>query len=304
VGLPLISAGPDLDAASRAFGFRCGAHADPGVRTHQEDAFLVDPALGLFAVADGMGAMASARHAADLALETLRDLVARASSGTAEERLASAVQGANEAVWSRADAAARDWRERSSGADRPYDHAIARWHGAGATVVALLFGQDRLETPPPNASGTGEGAPKTATLAHAGDSRAYRLRRWHLEPLTEDHRLRADARRAGMSEAEIAELPDKVITAALGIQANATATVSCVGVEPGDLFLLCSDGLSDAASREEIELILLAHLDDLGAGARALVARAIAPSPADPATDALGDARGDNVTVLLVRAAR
>lgn len=279
--------GPGPDAAPSAFDVRFGAHSDPGVRTHQEDAFLVEPALGLFAVADGMGAMASARHAADLALETLRDLLARPSPGTAEERLARAVQGANDAVWSRADAAARDWQERSRGADRPYDHAIARWHGAGTTIVALLFAR----------------SPARAIVAHVGDSRAYRLRHWHLEALTEDHRLRADARRAGVSEAEIAELPDKVVTAALGIQATVTVPVSSVELGPGDLYLLCSDGLSDELSREEIELVLLAHLDDLEAGARALVARAVAPNEAGAGADALGNARGDNVTVLLARAA-
>ncbi len=249
------------------------------MRELQEDAFLADPHLGLFAVADGMGAMAPCRHAPELVLETLAQHVRHPLSETPREALDAAVRAANDALFARTEAAARDYHDRSHGSGAPRDHAIARWMGVGTTIVALLFAAERTR----------------AFVAHVGDSRAYRLRDWTLEPLTVDHRLRDEARRAGMDEAEITALPDKIIVAAIGMSATPPVVVTPVDVAPGDLFVLCSDGLSDALAHEEIERILVASLDDLDAAARALVERAVAP--ADPST------APDNVTVLLVRQA-
>lgn len=273
-------------------GVQLAAHAALGERDHQEDAFAFDLGLGLFAVADGMGAAASGRCAADLALSTICEQVRLPSSVTARERLVSAIRAANSAIFARSEAAARDWQEGARGGGHDW-----HWHGVGTTIVALLLASEAPD-------GTGGRGRLHAILAHVGDSRAYRLRSGKLEQLTVDHRLIDEGRRAGMSEAELAKLPAAIITQALGISAAPRVEVASVEVLPGDLFVLCSDGLSDSAPREEIERILVSSPNDLDAAARALVARAAAlQSEACATGEASPLGSGDNVTVMLVRIA-
>lgn len=295
-----------------AASIRFAARADVGGREIQEDALVADPGLGVFAVADAMGAGASGRHAADLALETLCEALRRPSSGTAEERLSAAARAAHAALFARTDGAARAWQRRVEDPRSAVDRDVLRWHGVGTTIVALLFARSEQGveasglSPRPADGDRAESATRSlpiplgavhAAIAHCGDSRAYRLRAWTLEPLTVDHRLRDDARGAGLSEDEIAKLPAGVITAALGFRAEPRIDVARVDVEPGDLFLLCSDGLSDAAPAEEIERILVSHLNDLDGAARALVARAAS----EVRESSINPGVGDNVTVVLVR---
>jgi protein phosphatase len=266
---------------------RFAAHADQGLRDVQEDAFLAEPTLGLFAVADAMGAMISGRHAADLALTTLAAHVRRADAGAVEQRLLAAAQAANAAVFARTEAARLDWEQRRLRPDRARDPELARWHGCGTTLVALLFAavDDRR-----------------AALVHTGDSRAYRLREGALTQLTVDHRLVDDARRAGLSELEISRLPAGVIVEALGMRAAPRIERAVLEVEPRDLFLLCSDGLSDALDSEEIAALLRAGVGDLDAAARALVTRAAEVGRSPQARRDKHPSPGDNVTVIVVQA--
>jgi protein phosphatase len=129
----------------------------------------------------------------------------------------------------------------------------------------------------------------TITFGHVGDSRAYLLRDDHLEQLTEDHSLVAELVRRGELSAQAAEVhPQRsVITRALGTDPDVDVDAFSVDASPGDLYLICSDGLSDMVDGHLIEGILREHRADLEAAARALV---------QAANRAGGD---DNITAIL-----
>jgi protein phosphatase len=236
------------------------------VRDHNEDRVLVAHDLGLFVVADGMGGHATGQVASATAAASMRNFFeatagepiaadAPEDAGLAPSalRLAHAVRKAN-----------RDIFEISS------KHPEHR--GMGSTVVAL-----HVEGP-------------SATLAHVGDSRCYRIRDGAIAQLTRDHSLLGEAlqHKPNLTAAELAGLPKNVITRALGIRANVKVDTQQLQLEVGDLLLLCSDGLhgmldddmiADAAGLNE----------DLGEACDLLVALA-------------NDAGGtDNVSVVLLR---
>lgn len=243
----------------------CSQHGD---RHYQEDASLCDDALGLYAVADGMGASMSGRPAADLAIATLQESRSTEDPGG----LVAAVSAANAAIWARTNPATVYWTDPNRG-PRPDSHELMHWLGLGTTIVALRI--------------SGE----TATVAHAGDSRAYRWRDGQLEQLTIDHRLGEEARRAGLPEERIAELPRHVITRALGFSEQLEVEARTVDTRSGDIFLLASDGLTDNLTEPTISAMLRDHRGDLAALAGLLVGRAVAACP---------NSRCDNVTVVVI----
>jgi len=116
----------------------------------------------------------------------------------------------------------------------------------------------------------------TVTIGHVGDSRAYLLRGDRIEQLTNDHSLVAELVRTGRLSAEEAEThPQRsVITRALGTDPEVDVDVLTVQTEPGDLFLLCSDGLTTMVDDEEIRRTLEEGREDLEAVARELVGKA------------------------------
>jgi PPM family protein phosphatase len=134
---------------------------------------------------------------------------------------------------------------------------------------------------------------ESIVVAHVGDSRAYRVRDGELEQLTEDHSLVGELLRSGRLSAEEAELhPQRsVITRAIGTEPDVDVDTFTVPTRPGDLFLLCSDGLTDMIPDREI-LSILDGSDELDDAARALV---------DAANSAGGE---DNITVVLFRIAQ
>jgi PPM family protein phosphatase len=214
---------------------RTYAVSDPGRRRRQnEDSYVVSPPL--FAIADGMGGAQAGEIASRIAVEALG---AEADSD-GEQRLANLIREANRRVFVRSneDAAAS---------------------GMGTTITAALVADDG-----------------SVTIGHVGDSRAYRLRGDRLEQLTEDHSLVAELVRSGRLSAEEAEShPQRsVITRAVGTDPEVDADVFTLPGEPGDLFLLCSDGLTDMVDDNEIQRVLSEGRDDLEATARDLVNRA------------------------------
>jgi protein phosphatase len=223
------------------------------VRAVNEDAYLVEPGLGLFAVADGVGGHAAGEIASRLALDALRTGVGDPSlPGAAGLQLVAAVDHANARV-----------------------HATARvdraWAGMATTLTAMLV------------------RGSAAAIAHVGDTRAYRLRGRRLEQLTEDHTLVAAYVQAGTMTAEEAAVSRlrNVILRAVGSDETVDVDTHLVAIEPGDTFLLCSDGLHGVVGDGEIARVLLAE-PDLTAAAAELVKRA-------------NDGGGpDNVTVVLV----
>jgi serine/threonine protein phosphatase PrpC len=206
---------------------------DPGrKRRRNEDAYVCEPPL--FAVADGMGGAQAGELASGLAAGALKESQA---NGGGEQRVTDLIREANRRVHDRAtsDAAAS---------------------GMGTTItVALVEPNGRV------------------AIGHVGDSRAYLLRDGRLEQLTDDHSLVAElVRRGELSPAEAEVHPQRsVITRVLGTEPDVDVDAFSVEAKAGDLFLLCSDGLSTMVTAEDIERIVARYRGDLDAGTRALV---------------------------------
>jgi PPM family protein phosphatase len=226
------------------------------VRNSNEDAFGLRPERGIFVVCDGMGGAAGGEIASNMTVNTILDRMT-ADSAAGRESLHESIAEANRAVLERGD--------RDPGL-----------YGMGTTLVALLL---RSNEP-------------SALIAHAGDSRCYLFRAGRLSRCTHDHSLVDEQMRLGTMTREEAERSPfrSVITRAIGTQQNVTEDMQEVETQPGDLFLLCTDGLTREVDEEEIERVLGAG-SDLDRIAKRLV---------EEANDAGGR---DNVTCLLVRVA-
>ena len=209
--------------------------SDPGRRRRRnEDAYVVRPPL--FAVADGMGGAQAGELASRIAVEALGEQ----GSAPGEERVTTLIREANRRIFARSS-----------------EDASAS--GMGTTMTAALVEPDG-----------------TVTIGHVGDSRAYLLRAGRLEQLTEDHSLVAELVRTGRLSAEEAERhPQRsVITRALGTDPDVDVDVVTVHAETGDLFLLCSDGLTSMVADEAILETVEDSRDDLEQAARGLIQKA------------------------------
>ena len=237
-------------------------------RQHNEDAFLVEPDARLFLVADGMGGHAAGEIASRIAVDSISEFIlhTKEDDGTwphaydeslkrATNRLMAAVRMANTRVL---EAMRKD----------------ARLRGMGTTVVACL-GDDN----------------GTMSVAHVGDSRAYLIRDDTLARITNDHSWVFEQVQAGMlTEAEAEKHPLRnVITRALGGALQVNPDASEVDTKPGDVFLLCSDGLTGMVPEEEILRVVTHSHDNLEAACQKLIETA--------------NERGglDNITAILVK---
>ena len=208
-------------------------------RASNEDAFGYSVEDGVYVVCDGMGGAAGGEVASTLAVEEILRLLAgfretalreeagrsdASHSGDVPSIVAEAVDAANTAIHSRA--------QRS-----------LRLNGMGTTLVAVVVGEERL------------------WVVNVGDSRCYQLRSRGLRACTEDHSLIEEQVRMGrMTRAEAARSPLRhIITRALGTQRQVTPDVFELKPEPGDMYLLCSDGLTRELADGEIERILRAE---------------------------------------------
>jgi PPM family protein phosphatase len=209
---------------------------DPGrVRRRNEDAFVCAPPL--FAVADGMGGAQAGELASRIAAAAFQE-AGGADVLDAQARLRSIIQEANRRIYARASR----------------DPEVS---GMGTTVTAALLAGEHV------------------AVGHVGDSRAYRVRDGSLEQLTDDHSLVADLVRSGRLSPEEAELhPQRsVITRALGTDPAVEVDSFSVEARPGDVFLLCSDGLTTMIDDATV-LESLSSSADLATAARALVSAA------------------------------
>ena len=185
----------------------------------------------LLVVADGMGGHAGGETASRVAVETVEEFVG-CSAGDPAWLLRAALEAANRRIYEEA---------RS-------DPSLS---GMGTTGVALLF----------PSSGS-------AWVAHVGDSRAYRLRGGRLEQLTPDHSLVAELERRGMitaAEARVHPRRNEVLRC-IGVDPDVDVDVAPVDVQPGDQYLLCSDGLCGVLTDEEMAAELLCASPELAAG--------------------------------------
>ena len=219
-------------------------------RRRNEDSFVIEPPL--FAVADGMGGAQAGEVASRLAAAAFREFH-EADDLAPEERVATIIQEANRRIYERA-------------------RSDAQASGMGTTITAALV--------------TEEGV----AVGHVGDSRAYRLRQGLLEQLTEDHSLVADLVRSGrLSPDEADAHPQRsVITRALGTDPEVDVDSFTADAEAGDVFLLCSDGLTTMVDEDQIAETI-ARSSSLEQATKALV---------KAANRAGGE---DNVTVVLFR---
>ena len=226
---------------------------DPGRRRRRnEDAYVAAPPL--FAIADGMGGAQAGEVASGLAAAVLEEAKGDEHSDVkGEERVASLIMEANRRVFQRSN-------------------EDAATSGMGTTMTVALVD---------NSDGT-------IAFGHVGDSRAYRIRGGELEQLTDDHSLVGELVRSGRLSPEEAEThPQRsVITRALGTEADVDVDTFTTEAEPNDIYLLCSDGLTDMISTREI-LSVVEESRDLDAAARSLI---------DAANAGGGE---DNITVVL-----
>jgi serine/threonine protein phosphatase PrpC len=209
------------------------AGTDPGKkRRRNEDSYVIAPPL--FAVADGMGGAQAGEVASGLAAAALEE--SRANGG-GERRVIELIQEANRRVHERATT----------------DAATA---GMGTTITAALVEPDGR-----------------VVFGHVGDSRAYLLRNDRLEQLTDDHTLVAElVRRGELSPGEAEVHPQRsVITRALGTDPDVDVDAFSVDAQAGDVYLICSDGLSSMVDASDIEEILRRHRTDLPAASKALI---------------------------------
>jgi protein phosphatase len=244
------------------------AKTDVGcVRQNNEDSFGYDTGHGIFVVCDGMGGMAAGEVASKMAVETVlsyfregaRDghfpRIGKSCEGLSERgsALASAIQSANEAV--------------HAAAQIEPGHA-----GMGSTVVAVLVRDTAF------------------SIGHVVDSRIYLLRNGSLRQLTNDHSLVMEQVRRGLITVEEARESDmqNIIIRALGSEESVQPDVDDLPAQPGDILLLCSDGLTRRVPDDKI-LELITRTPELEQACQQLILAA---------KDAGGD---DNITCMLLR---
>ncbi len=200
------------------------------VRNSNEDHFGVFDDVALYVVADGMGGHAAGEVASLMAVQTVRDAFLEAASDRTlpsgreydpSRRLVWAIEQANQRIY-------------TAGVE---NQALA---GMGTTVAAVWVEND------------------AAYVAHVGDSRVYRSRGTTLEQVTADHSLINDYLSRGiMTPDEAASHPMKhVLIRALGTAPSVSVDIQRIVLQPDDLFLLCSDGLSNVVPREELAALL------------------------------------------------
>jgi protein phosphatase len=250
------------------------ARTDVGLRReNNEDAHLFDDALGLYLLADGMGGHAAGDVASRMVVETVSEYIRHFLDKPAGAPDRFPLR--DETLSDRANTVLQAIQLANQVVHQAAENKKA-YHGMGSTVVLLLAdGKDLL-------------------LAHVGDSRAYRSRSGRLERLSVDHRLAEDPQFKGVIENYESTMIARIghtLTRAMGVHPQVAPDIQRLEVLPGDLFLLCSDGLYDMVSAEMIAQVLAAD-EDLAAKSGQLVDLALAGGGKDNVTVILAEASG------------
>jgi len=237
-------------------------------RKNNEDSFRIDPGAGLYLVCDGMGGHASGEVASQIAADAMIRFVST-------DRFRPDCRWPTEAVHQLTEEGrALDAAVRMANVE-VYAAALGNpaHQGMGTTIVGMVAGPQRLG------------------LVHVGDSRIYRLRRDELEQITDDHSLLNHYMRTRpMSAQQIRAFSGKnIIVRAIGLRAAVDPDVQTQDYRHGDVYLLCSDGLTDMVEDAQIAEVLLAEQEDLEKAAHQLIDLALAAGGRD------------NVTVVLLR---
>ncbi len=242
------------------------AWTDAGpVRDNNEDSFMVDEDAGVFIVADGMGGHAAGEVASRLAVEVIRGLLMETLDPD-ETRLERDVSDPADQLRERL----RYAMNQSSVRIRKEAQRNPAYTGMGTTVCVLMFDSDQ------------------AHLAHVGDSRIYLLREGELTRLTRDHTVVQQEIDAGRLTPEMArQMPHRnYLTQSVGYHGPVEPDTSTRPVLPGDVFVMCSDGLTDPLDDEQIrDICVRTYVTDL---------------PETLVREALAAGGEDNVTVITV----
>lgn len=241
---------------------------DPGkMRARNEDAIACLPRKGVLVLADGMGGHNAGEIASGMATSFLINefdrllsdrplslLPADAARGEAQELVSHLIAEVNLAIFQASE-------------------SNPQYKGMGTTLIVAVFYDDRV------------------MIAHIGDSRVYRLRDGQMTQLTKDHSLLQEWIDSGMitPEQALTAQHKNLVTRALGVDAKVEAEIHEHDVLPGDLFLLCSDGVYDMVPDEDIELTMASLGANLGLAAAQLV---------DQSNDNGGK---DNISVVLAK---
>ena len=231
-------------------------------RTNNEDSVSVDQAVALAVLADGMGGYNAGEVASSMATSFIRSELGRwlreagdsATDTEVRRAMDICVDNANRAIFNAAN-------------------SNPQYAGMGTTLVVAVFRGQRL------------------LVGHVGDSRAYRLRSSRLQQITRDHSLLQEQIDAGLITPEQAAFSanKNLVTRAVGVEDTVLLETQLHELQPGDLILMCSDGLSDMLDDASIAQVLQMH-ESLAAAGTALI-------------DAANDAGGkDNISLILVRA--
>ncbi|MDP7040733.1 MAG: Stp1/IreP family PP2C-type Ser/Thr phosphatase [Myxococcota bacterium] len=251
--------------------FTCAARTNVGlVRTNNEDSYLVDEELGLYIVCDGMGGHKAGEVASQTACETLKREVHELAPLIERFERTGLNSDAKEIKKAVETAVQNACREIYSKASKDSDCT-----GMGTTCsMVLMIGHNK------------------GVLGHVGDSRLYMVRQEKLYQLSEDHTYVNELVKRGALTQEQAENHPQanVLTRALGVQASVSADTMVFDVDPGDVFLLCSDGLFSYFQQPQ-DLIGQLSQDDLEAAVDVLIQQA------------LNGGAHDNCTGVIMRAA-
>ncbi len=253
-------------SSSTRLSLEIAAKTDPGVlRSLNEDSIATVNDLGLLVLADGMGGYQAGDVASSLTTQIVvegltRELQGKSNTSDVAAIVEDVVKRTNEAIY-------LEGQERAQRVHNSQNQAM------GSTLALLLFRDNKV------------------TMAHVGDSRIYRLRDNRLELMTHDHSLLQEQIDLGILSAEAAATSHNrhLVTRGLGLQAEVGVALDEREALPGDIYLVCSDGLNDMVDNADIELVLNSLQANLPLAASQLVMIA---------NDNGGD---DNISVILAK---
>jgi len=219
------------------------------VREHNEDTIASDVDVGLLVLADGMGGYNAGEVASGIAVKTITNLV---REGLAREDLGALDRATG---LTRPSIVLRDAITRANKIIYQTARSQAECEGMGTTVVAALFYDNRI------------------SIAHVGDSRLYRQRGSQIAQVTMDHSLLQELVDRGFYSPEEAQRAanKNYVTRALGVEPQVEVEVQEHPVDKGDIFILCSDGLSDMVEDEDIRLTISTFGANLDTVAKQLI---------------------------------
>jgi protein phosphatase len=236
----------------------------PGmVRSHNEDSIAADPEIGLAVLADGMGGYNAGEVASGIAVELIKTEMKKSLAGRRPEEL----NGGH------AEQLIAEHAVRANAAIYHAAQTQPQYSGMGTTLVVALWHDNHV------------------SVGHIGDSRLYRLRGGTLEQVTRDHSLLQEQIDSGMITREQARHSQNknLVTRAVGIDPEVEPEIHTYPVQAGDIYVLCSDGLNDMVTDDDIELTLSSLQANLPLAAQQLVQQAC------------DNGGRDNVSVILVR---